>query len=121
MVPTVAHLDLCAMDVVEVSPRHDPSGMTAPAVHRLVLGCRPPLHGENRVAVLSHNARFARKSRLTRKLNPCNVVEVPFAFCVVERWRAEPVHCGSFQCVIQSSRSHACVSVSCQGSVLCFC
>jgi hypothetical protein len=58
---------------------------------------------------------------LTRIPNPCNVVDVPFAFCVVERWRAVRVHCGSFQCVIQLSRSHECVSVSFQGSVHCCC
>jgi agmatinase len=30
-------LDLCAMDIVEVSPPYDPSGITALAAHRLVL------------------------------------------------------------------------------------
>ncbi|HEV3312818.1 MAG TPA: arginase family protein [Chloroflexota bacterium] len=30
-------LDLCAMDIVEVSPPYDPSGITALAAHRIVL------------------------------------------------------------------------------------
>ena len=32
-----ASLDLCAMDIVEVSPPYDPSGITALAAHRIVL------------------------------------------------------------------------------------